>query len=518
MDNNLEILLNSEKNINSVNVDNFTKIELLSKIAPINEYDIKNVLSATELFELERQECETYRIYGKIEYLSLLNGLKEWYEYFSDFFRPQETSNKNIFNSFDFYLVRPAETGYTQNTVNNDLYSRFFKVLATPNDFELFKTGFAKNVFGEQTYGFNFTVDIDISELRDEFGMPLTELFLYAQYKNTPTEILTYREWLNTEDGSNYNNVPFSTKSFNVGDFITTISDKKIGDYVQYTKNKYLLEQTKPQNFRIKTPIIEEEIDDESNKITFTSTTCELFYENNSPSGNEFYKEYKQNLIFSIQQPQTFDVNITYKKISEFIVNAGEPTIQITTGSTIIPASETFVIVNGLQCRVESLEDFSAGGTEYTVTNITYELITTTISESNDFLSKQTYITWKYNPFIPIRLRYFDDSLSRANTGNTSYDVTSTIPDYATNIENGNVIWRGIVPEGYTNPITLTGVDHPFVNKKHYVFSSIILDVVPDLEDITTFNYFQKIWFENNTTLINAKPINNINEFNKPCL
>ena len=66
MNNNTEILLNSLKNVNSVNVDTYEKIELSNKRALINEYDIRNIVSATDIFDAEREANEIYRIYGKI--------------------------------------------------------------------------------------------------------------------------------------------------------------------------------------------------------------------------------------------------------------------------------------------------------------------------------------------------------------------------------------------------------------------------------------------------------------------
>ena len=86
MDNNTQILLNSLKNVNSVNVDNYEKIELSNKRALINEYDISNIISATDIFDAEREANEIYRIYGKIEYISLLNGLNNFIFKISRFF------------------------------------------------------------------------------------------------------------------------------------------------------------------------------------------------------------------------------------------------------------------------------------------------------------------------------------------------------------------------------------------------------------------------------------------------
>lgn len=165
----MEILLNSLKNVHSVNVDNYEKVELTRKVGAINEYDIRNILSATEIFDAEREANPVYRIYGKIEYMSLLNGLRNNYINFSDFFAPQLSNSKNVLTSFNFYLVRPATSGYTQifSGGSTILYERFFQVVATPSDFEIFPAGFSNNVYGEQAYAFNFNRDFDITPYVD---------------------------------------------------------------------------------------------------------------------------------------------------------------------------------------------------------------------------------------------------------------------------------------------------------------------------------------------------------------
>lgn len=383
MDYNFQILLGNRQNINSVNSDMAGKIELFNNLREITEYDINNALSATEVFYTERAENEIYRIYGRIEYMSLLNGLKNDYRNFEDFFLPQYSGNsKNLLNSFDFYLVRPY-TGYTK--ISNIRYARCFKVIATPNEFELFPIGFTNNLFGEQVYSFNFNIDIDIKNYYDEFKFPVTELFLYAQYKpaKLPAETLFGVFWNNGV----LEKTEIIGKSLNIGDLVMTSNNEKICDIIEYSKSEFIQNQIYKQQFYIYTPY----------------------------NGNR--------------------------------------------------------------------------------------------------------LVWKYDPFIPIRLRYLTSDLYKANTGSTSYDLVQSIPPYATEYpENtGNFIWRNIVPEGYIDPITGIGNNNPFVNKKRYNFSTIIFDISPDLDDDTTRNSFSDIWFENNAKISNITPISDINNIGKPC-
>jgi hypothetical protein len=395
MDENIQILLNSTKNINAVNVDTYNKIELSNKRALLHEYEIKNVLSATEVFNIEREANAIYRIYGKIEYLSLLNGLKNSYSQLQDFFLPQASGNsKNLLNSFDFYLVK-AGTGYTHITgitaVSTIRYIRYFEVIATPAEFELYPVGFANNVYGEQAYAFNFNIDFDVSDYFDNFGFPATELFLYAQYKPaiSPIESI-YATTFSSATGA-ASKLPFTPPALNIGDYVKTSLGVKIGDLIEYSDSQFYQAQLLEQTFYIHTPYL---------------------------SG------------------------ITHQRL-----------------------------------------------------------------------------VWKYNPFIPFTLRYFSEEVYGANISGTSYEQTSSIPSYATEYSagTGNYVWRTILEQGYFDPLTNIGVDYPFVNKKRYLFSNIVFDIMPDLNDVETLNAFEEIKF--GTPLqINLEPaVDDLNNIGKPC-
>jgi len=60
------------------------------------------------------------------------------------------------------------------------------------------------------------------------------------------------------------------------------------------------------------------------------------------------------------------------------------------------------------------------------------------------------------------------------------------------------------------------GVDYPFVNKKRYLFSTIVLDIVPDLTDANTLAAFNEIKYPA-PSKINAAPTD-LNNIGKPCL
>ena len=423
MDKNIQIRLGSTKNINSVNVDTFEKVKLSFTPSLLTEYNVRNAVNAADIFDEERNTTAIYRIYGGLEYFSMLNGLDRNYSSVTDFFTPNNTTNiRDVFNSFDFYLVKPSNTGYTSinyssssttelnvdykvfetfrssrgfytdgdngqiprgwdsyargayssweehynadtgvnsgmlkytlntfersditnpgfsaepllgqliietyvdgtnletqdylnielkdstgrdivvfNTLENGTgtkrymanisasnpvhridiqgrasnatmwmdkfivftsdgtetstysfegYHRNFEIIATPNEFELFKAGFAKNVFDEQKYIFTFNNDIDISDYFDALGFPVTEVFLYARYKPISTsnglETYQYTYWDEETGESELRDM-------------TPQSDLNVyGDLISYQKKIFKQEQTEEQIHYISTPL-----------------------------------------------------------------------------------------------------------------------------------------------------------------------------------------------------------------------------------------------------------------------
>jgi|JFJP01.1.fsa_nt_gi hypothetical protein len=379
----VQILLNSKKNIASVNVDTYQKVEITNKKAEILEYDIRNILSATEVFDAEREANDVYRIYGRIEYLSLLNGLLLNYTGLTNFFLPQSSLTKNISNSIKFYLLK-AGTGYTKIVGNDTEYVRNFEVIATPDNFELYNAGFSNNVYGEQTYAFNFNIDFHVGTYLDEFNFPATELYLYPVYQPSVNgkgiqELMYYYNW-----GTNGTEVKtlFSPPALNIGDNV-------YGDLIEYSKPNFFQSQKMSQKYMLRMP-------------------------------------YSDNY----------------------------------------------------------------GGTQH--------------------------LQFKYNPFIPLTLRYFDSNLFNANTGSTSYAQQISIPYYATPIGEGNYVWKNILPQGNIDPYTNLGVDYPFINKRRYLFGSIVLDISPDLSDEYTLGVFSQLEF-GPPSLLNTNPIGDINNIGKPC-
>jgi len=126
-------------------------------------------------------------------------------------------------------------------------------------------------------------------------------------------------------------------------------------------------------------------------------------------------------------------------------------------------------------------------------------------------------LIWRYSPIIPLDLRVFGDVLQRGNVSGTSYEDVVSIPVYATQIDDeGNYVWRELQDKGFVDPLTNIGISYPFVNKRHYVFSNIILAVKPDLDDANTASVFEEISFAADT-FISSQPNSDLDNIGKPC-
>jgi hypothetical protein len=138
-----------------------------------------------------------------------------------------------------------------------------------------------------------------------------------------------------------------------------------------------------------------------------------------------------------------------------------------------------------------------------------------TIVNEQEYTIKYTLnsniLQFKYNPFIKIKLRDYNDVLYYGNINSNTKNFTD-IPSYAKTVGNpsaGNVIWKALLPHGFIDPVTNLGVNFPFVNGSHYVFTNNILAVRPDLTNINTeliFNKQKISGYTNDLFILNQNP------------
>lgn len=186
----LKIKLGQYKNVDSTNVDDYCKINLNRNESILTQYDTFNILDVSNLYNVERQECERYKIYGKIEYLSMINNSLSGYTSFSeliswvpDYYSGSPIIKKTIENSFKFYLVKPS--GLEYRSIGNNQYVRKYDVISNLNNFKLFNAGYSTNVFNDSEYIFSLDCEVDLSNTVDFFQHPINELFIYCEYQPT---------------------------------------------------------------------------------------------------------------------------------------------------------------------------------------------------------------------------------------------------------------------------------------------------------------------------------------------
>lgn len=558
MDDKLNILLNSEKNINSVNVDTFTKLSLENKTSKFNEYNVRNVLSVIELFELEREKNQIYRIYGGFEYVSLLDGVRNNYNSLNDFFIPQITGDtKTIFNSFDFYLVRPSDEEYTnisglqpvadEDTVTTVLDENFDNWSGgvpvgwnhTPGvggNIEQAPGNRLRVNLGDNTFinivvmnrqlsplSGNITIETSVNITPDLASNDLMTLsFEYLDENNNAVFLDTRNLLANGVGEQTYNIfIPLNTPATRISLWCNSRNKSMFMDYLKITTTSsgdvlYGLNNP-PLNFP-------STVHRRTFKVLTKLNNFELF---NAGFSRNAYDDRKYIYSFNVD----FDV-------SEFLDGFGMPLTDLYLYAQYKPTLNEVLTFESWNNAGEFSEipyipqQFNVGDTIKSSLN---ELICDLVEFSRPkFYQRQdtlqtfristpiasTFsgtIKWRYNPFIPIKLRYFEDYLNIVNRNTDSYEDLETIPEYAFELNNEDMVWKNIMPEGYIDPLTGIGTNHPFVNKKRYLFENIVFEIYPDLNDFSTRLAFSSIWFERNIIPISTLPVTNINDINKPC-
>jgi len=86
------------------------------------------------------------------------------------------------------------------NGVESLYYARWFKKITSVLDYEIYPTGFATNVYNDLNFSFTYNVDLNVEDLTDYLGRPLTELYLTVVKKQDDPESLG-NFWTNVESG-----------------------------------------------------------------------------------------------------------------------------------------------------------------------------------------------------------------------------------------------------------------------------------------------------------------------------
>jgi hypothetical protein len=224
----IQIQLGSKKKVNAVNVDEYVNIELKNSHKELLSFNESSLIDVSGLFNSERQTSQTYRVYGRIDFMSIINGLHTNYSALNDFFTPprlgEETLGltKNLTNCFDVYLCYPS-TGNT--IVSPETYIRNYTVVAKKTNVEIYKAGYSLNYYYNKLFAFDFNIDFNVDGLLDSFGKPLNYFYLFFNYVPSANGLsvseTVYRKTFVPST------VPLTYQTYNIGDTI-------IGDLVNY--------------------------------------------------------------------------------------------------------------------------------------------------------------------------------------------------------------------------------------------------------------------------------------------
>lgn len=184
-------------------------------------------------------------------------------------------------------------------------------------------------------------------------------------------------------------------------------------------------------------------------------------------------------LYFDYQLDISKNEKLLKKDFNQFSNSTTNLTITETTNKTYNP--DTDFIIGNLITRGDGDFDETIINEQIHKIKINYN--------TNEFL------TFKFNPFIKIKLKDYNDTVYYGNINGNTKNILN-IPDYAKfvgNPDDGNVIWKELLPHGFIDPINGLGVNYPFVNGRHYVYTNNILSIQPDLTDLNTNFVFEKI-------------------------
>lgn len=227
---NHKIQLGKAKNVNAVNVDQNMNVNLRNSTREILSFNESSAIDVSALFNSERQASESYRIYGRIDFVSIINGLRNNYTQISDFFIPLRLGDeklgvtKNILKSFDIYLCYPL----TATTVSPETFIRNYTVMTKLQDIEVYRAGYSTNIFYNGVYEFDFNLDFDVNGILDAFGKPINNFYLFFNYKPSVNGLsvpeTVFRDTLTGVTGTTF---PVPYVVHNPGDVI-------VGDLVNY--------------------------------------------------------------------------------------------------------------------------------------------------------------------------------------------------------------------------------------------------------------------------------------------
>jgi len=232
----IKYVLKSLSNKESIVENTYSKFPLNSSVKELNNNDLNSILNLSERFDYERQNNLNFKLYGTINYISVLNNINSLYNEKSDFFKkanPISFFIKNLLNSFEFHIVKPSL--FKTDITGTDYTQLIYDVITNLNEIDIVKNNLSKNIFSDEIYNFFVKKTINLNNIVDFSGKPVSSLFLYAKYMPKDLGIQDEKLFVTVYDASlNYSLTQISPlPTFSSGDTLN-------GDIYIYSESDYL--------------------------------------------------------------------------------------------------------------------------------------------------------------------------------------------------------------------------------------------------------------------------------------
>lgn len=466
MDQRISTILPRKKAMLARDNDINLSLEIKASEKEILENKIQHILNLNEQFQLERNSSTKYRINGVIEVESMFIGVPSniltesspSYKILFDNLTTDQlgnTSFTNLTDFFDLYLLVPHK--YQQ--LSDNTYNLYLKSVTQLKDLNLFECGFSNNIYGNKKYQFSFNNVIDIDsnvpipcydkngDIR--FYQPISKFYLYLDFKNKPGLSITNKY---TNNDLVNGNVIEGNYSFDIDNYI-------------FNRNSQL----------------------KYNVIMNTLENCDLsfdFYPTNEITVRVFGNGIEEGNILStdnipyygyILDDETND-NDVYKSEGYYINN-----INYFSGTTRLTLDDP---MNALPRKL--IYNTNTNYLEFYLENSVYDS-----SLFNFYLTRVGVIN---NPTKLINgVDYIISEIEKNKI------FIRFVPQFGdtfnfTYMTGQNYVWRDLLEVGFFEDAE-TGIDYPFLNGNHYLFSDIKNLITPNFNDTCTTDLFCKYQF-----------------------
>lgn len=368
-----------------------------------------------------------------------------------------------IINDYNLYLLGLSSSNpmYFKRVIDDkesEYYVRKFQPIKNTydeDDYDVFINQFNKNIFNDRKYSFNQNFDINLENIKDNLGRPLSEVYL------------TFIK--NVDIISSGSTDPFWTAP--LAGFLT--NDIDTYRYLEEFENGTNINDKNTPNYNIRL-IALESINNCNNEILPEDKSWLPSKDNdNFICDNGYVYDSVLDLCVNVSGMTHIPDFVNDVNLDMVDINNGYDITTITNNNLLLIndpcdprfGSETITTNDGFFYG-DIVEYSPATLLEYVLEDV-YHRINTVERDSRE--GNEGYI---YSPHKKIKIRDFSSNIEVADPLKTA-----DVPEYAIYDGNtGNVIWRDFLTKGYIDE-SGNGVDYPFLNGKSYVYNIFNLSI-----------------------------------------